>query len=446
MADNTDIINKEQAVNAISLLEFNERIKRLVTNPSVTNCWVVAETTDVNLKNHCYLELLQKNEQGQTVAKIKAVIWSFRFQMVNARFKSVTGQDFGKNMKVMVKVTANFHPQFGLSVVIDDINPEFTLGDMERQRQEILNRLTKEGVINQNKSVPVPPVLQRIAVISAEGAAGYGDFIKQLFGNQYGLQFYPCLFKATMQGVNTVPSVMEALAKVERHQNLFDCVVIIRGGGGTAELNSFDNYDLAHRVATFPLPVIVGIGHERDVTVLDYVAGIRVKTPTAAAERIILQAANALAHIGELSNQVVNIARDYISRAKEQLSYYAGNVPILAQRIIETNAIRLQNYIQNIPLHVQRRIENESAMLTRHHDAIKSAVSQLSMKESMRLEALADKIELLSPRKVMERGYTLTMCDGKIVTDASQIEPGHTITTHFRDGKVVSTANKIIKN
>lgn len=446
MADNTDIINKEQAIDSISLLEFNERIKRLVSHPSVTNCWVVAETTDVNLKNHCYLELLQKDEQGKTVARIKAVIWSFRFQMVNARFKSVTGQDFGKNMKVMVKVTANYHPQFGLSVVIDDINPEFTLGDMERQRQEILNRLTKEGVINQNKSVPVPPVLQRIAVISAEGAAGYGDFIKQLFGNPYGLQFYPCLFKATMQGVNTVPSVMEALAKVERHQNLFDCVVIIRGGGGTAELNSFDNYDLARRVATFPLPVIVGIGHERDVTVLDYVAGIRVKTPTAAAERIILQAANALAHIGELSNQVVNIARDYISRAKEQLSYYAGNVPILAQRIIETNAIRLQNYIQNIPLHVQRRIENENAMLTRHNDAIKNAVSQLTMKETMRLEALADKIELLSPRKVMERGYTLTMCDGKIVTDASQIEPGHTITTHFRDGKVVSTANKIIKN
>lgn len=446
MADNTDIINKEQAIDSISLLEFNERIKRLVSHPSVTNCWVVAETTDVNLKNHCYLELLQKDEQGKTVARIKAVIWSFRFQMVNARFKSVTGQDFGKNMKVMVKVTANYHPQFGLSVVIDDINPEFTLGDMERQRQEILNRLTKEGVINQNKSVPVPPVLQRIAVISAEGAAGYGDFIKQLFGNPYGLQFYPCLFKATMQGVNTVPSVMEALAKVERHQNLFDCVVIIRGGGGTAELNSFDNYDLARRVATFPLPVIVGIGHERDVTVLDYVAGIRVKTPTAAAERIILQAANALAHIGELSNQVVNIARDYISRAKEQLSYYAGNVPILAQRIIETNAIRLQNYIQNIPLHVQRRIENENAMLTRHNDAMKNAVSQLTMKETMRLEALADKIELLSPRKVMERGYTLTMCDGKIVTDASQIEPGHTITTHFRDGKVVSTANKIIKN
>lgn len=446
MADNTDIINKEQAIDSISLLEFNERIKRLVSHPSVTNCWVVAETTDVNLKNHCYLELLQKDEQGKTVARIKAVIWSFRFQMVNARFKSVTGQDFGKNMKVMVKVTANYHPQFGLSVVIDDINPEFTLGDMERQRQEILYRLTKEGVINQNKSVPVPPVLQRIAVISAEGAAGYGDFIKQLFGNPYGLQFYPCLFKATMQGVNTVPSVMEALAKVERHQNLFDCVVIIRGGGGTAELNSFDNYDLARRVATFPLPVIVGIGHERDVTVLDYVAGIRVKTPTAAAERIILQAANALAHIGELSNQVVNIARDYISRAKEQLSYYAGNVPILAQRIIETNAIRLQNYIQNIPLHVQRRIENENAMLTRHNDAIKNAVSQLTMKEAMRLEALADKIELLSPRKVMERGYTLTMCDGKIVTDASQIEPGHTITTHFRDGKVVSTANKIIKN
>lgn len=449
MAEITDtaLQGTSKSPNTITLQEFNNRIKRLLADPSVMNCWVVAETTDVRINQHCYLQLLEKNPKtGATVAKIKAIIWGSQFRFLNARFKQVTGRDIGNDMKIMVCLSVNYSPQYGLTVVINDINPEFTLGDMERQRQEILNRLTQEGIIGQNKTVPVPPVLQRIAIVSAAGAAGYGDFMKQLTDNKYGVCFYPCLFQATMQGVKTVPTVLAALDKVEQNQHLFDCVVIIRGGGGTEELNSFDNYDLARRVATFPLPVIVGIGHERDITVLDYVAGIRVKTPTAAAEHIILQAANALAHIGDLSNQVVSIARDYISRAKEQLSYYAGNLPIMAQRIIDTNTLRLQNFIQNIPLHVQRRIEGENAQLARQKDAIKNAVAQVKMKETMRLEALGDKIELLSPRKVMARGYTLTTCEGKIMTDAAQLEAGKLVTIHFRDGKVVAGTQSVIKD
>lgn len=449
MAEITDtaLQGTSKSPNTITLQEFNNRIKRLLADPSVMNCWVVAETTDVRINQHCYLQLLEKNPKtGATVAKIKAIIWGNQFRILNARFKQVTGRDIGNDMKIMVCLSVNYSPQYGLTVVINDINPEFTLGDMERQRQEILNRLTQEGIIGQNKTVPVPPVLQRIAIVSAAGAAGYGDFMKQLTDNKYGVCFYPCLFQATMQGVKTVPTVLAALDKVEQNQHLFDCVVIIRGGGGTEELNSFDNYDLARRVATFPLPVIVGIGHERDITVLDYVAGIRVKTPTAAAEHIILQAANALAHIGDLSNQVVSIARDYIARAKEQLSYYAGNLPIMAQRIIDTNTLRLQNFIQNIPLHVQRRIEGENAQLARQKDAIKNAVAQVKMKETMRLEALGDKIELLSPRKVMARGYTLTTCEGKIMTDAAQLEAGKLVTIHFRDGKVVAGTQSVIKD
>lgn len=449
MAEITDtaLQGTSKSPNTITLQEFNNRIKRLLADPSVMNCWVVAETTDVRINQHCYLQLLEKNPKtGATVAKIKAIIWGSQFRFLNARFKQVTGRDIGNDMKIMVCLSVNYSPQYGLTVVINDINPEFTLGDMERQRQEILNRLTQEGIIGQNKTVPVPPVLQRIAIVSAAGAAGYGDFMKQLTDNKYGVCFYPCLFQATMQGVKTVPTALAALDKVEQNQHLFDCVVIIRGGGGTEELNSFDNYDLARRVATFPLPVIVGIGHERDITVLDYVAGIRVKTPTAAAEHIILQAANALAHIGDLSNQVVSIARDYIARAKEQLSYYAGNLPIMAQRIIDTNTLRLQNFIQNIPLHVQRRIEGENAQLARQKDAIKNAVGQVKMKETMRLEALGDKIELLSPRKVMARGYTLTTCEGKIMTDAAQLEAGKLVTIHFRDGKVVAGTQSVIKD
>ena len=449
MAEITDtaLQGTSKSPNTITLQEFNNRIKRLLADPSVMNCWVVAETTDVRINQHCYLQLLEKNPKtGATVAKIKAIIWGSQFRFLNAQFKQVTGRDIGNDMKIMVCLSVNYSPQYGLTVVINDINPEFTLGDMERQRQEILNRLTQEGIIGQNKTVPVPPVLQRIAIVSAAGAAGYGDFMKQLTDNKYGVCFYPCLFQATMQGVNTVSSVMSALERVEQSKHLFDCVVIIRGGGATTELNSFDNYELARRVATFPLPVIVGIGHERDITVLDYVAGIRVKTPTAAAEHLILKGANALAHISELSNTVVTLVRDYIARGKEQLSYYAGNVPILAQRILETNALRLAHYITNIPLHVQRRIENENAQLERTQDAVKNAVTQLMLKETMRLSALNDKAELLSPRKVMERGYTLTMCNGKFVTNVAQLRANETITIHFRDGKAAASVHDIYPN
>lgn len=255
MAEITDtaLQGTSKSPNTITLQEFNNRIKRLLADPSVMNCWVVAETTDVRINQHCYLQLLEKNPKtGATVAKIKAIIWGNQFRFLNAQFKQVTGRDIGNDMKIMVCLSVNYSPQYGLTVVINDINPEFTLGDMERQRQEILNRLTQEGIIGQNKTVPVPPVLQRIAIVSAAGAAGYGDFMKQLTDNKYGVCFYPCLFQATMQGVKTVPTVLTALDKVEQNQHLFDCVVIIRGGGGTEELNSFDNYDLARVLPHFP--------------------------------------------------------------------------------------------------------------------------------------------------------------------------------------------------
>lgn len=436
--------NLPEAPRAISLLEFNRRIKGLLYDQQVMGVWVTAETSDVQVRRgHCYLELLQKDEKtGQTVAKIGAVIWASTFMRVGAKFYSVTQQQLGNGMKVMVLISANFHEQYGLKVMINDISPEFTLGDMARRRQEIIDRLTREGHIDENKELAFPQVPQRVAVISSAGAAGYGDFMNQLAGNPYGIKYYPCLFAAMMQGSKTVPSVIDALERIEKHQELFDCVVIIRGGGSTTDLNWFDDYNLALKVAQCPLPVITGIGHERDTTVLDYVAAKPVKTPTAAAEFLIQCGINALSRLNEMSNTIVSAVKDAIARSNEQLSYLASSVPMLARHILEKSALGLQRYIEAIPLQVTGRITAERGRLERDVDAIKSAIAQAMLKEQMRMKNLDDKVTLLSPRNTLKRGYSLTMCNGHIITDASQLHAGDSITTHFGNGKTTSIVNQ----
>ncbi len=428
---------------AISLLEFNSRIKHLLNNHSVSQVWVMAETSDVQVRRgHCYLELLQKDpNSGMTVAKVNAVVWANVFQQLNYQFKEITGQDFAGGMKVMVQLTAGFHEQYGLKATISGINPEFTLGDMARRRMEIVKRLADEGIIDMNKELQWPIVPQRIAVISAQGAAGYGDFINQLENNAYGLKFYPCLFQAMMQGEKTVPSIIDALDRIAAHEEFFDCVAIIRGGGSSSDLNWFDNYELAANVANFPLPIITGIGHERDVCVLDYVAALRVKTPTAAAEFLIQRGTAALAGLNELSNTVVSTVKEAIARNNEQLAYYTSQIPMLVNHMIETGKLQLQRYVETIPAQVKGRIVNENSLLDRKADAIKNITSQATMRENMRLDKLAEMVKLLSPRNTLERGYSLTMCNGHVVTDASQLQPGNVITSHFKTGSVKSTVN-----
>ena len=431
---------------AISLLEFNSRIKRLLNHSSVAGCWVMAETSDVQVRRgHCYLELLQKDPNtGNTVAKVSAVIWANMFQEISFNFTQVTGQTFTSGMKVMVQVSANFHEQYGLKVMIHAINPEFTLGDMARRRIEIINRLTSEGIIDMNKEVPFATLPQRIAVISSQGAAGYGDFMNQLESNSYGIKFYTCLLGATMQGASTAPSIIEALNCIAEHEELFDCVVIIRGGGSTTDLNWFDNYELAANIAQFPLPVITGIGHERDITVLDYVAKLRVKTPTAAAEFFIQQGATALAHLNELSNAIAGTAKDAITRAQEQLAYYSSQIPMLANHMLETHRLKLQHYMATLPMQAQARIVAERNLLAHHIDSIKNSTAQAMLKEQMRIKNLDDKVQLLSPRNILNRGYSLTMAGGHVVTDGSQLKSGDIITTHFKNGKVKSVVSNSI--
>ena len=435
----------ENGNNAITLREFNNRIKRLLNNPAVCNCWICADLSDVNVRGgHCYLELLEKDERtGATVAKMRGIIWANRFAYLRQKFVQVTGQDLRSGLKVMLEVSVNYHEQYGISLIITDIDPSYTLGDMERIRREILTRLKAEGIIDMNKQLEFPAVPQRIAIVSAAGAAGYGDFMNQLHHNAYGLQFYTCLFPAVMQGKETVPSVTAALDRINRHIDLFDCVVIIRGGGSTSDLNSFDDYNLAAHVAQFPLPVVVGIGHERDVTILDYVACRRVKTPTAAAELLIGCGVEALARIDELRETIVSIAREYITEAQLQMQYLTSTIPLVAGNIVERNRTRLQHIMQIVPLTAQSRIAQGNERLQFFLKQMQQASAQTIMREKMRLTAIYEKVQILSPQNTLRRGYSLTTVNGHAVTDASQLAAGDTITTHLANGTVTSTINKL---
>lgn len=432
---------------AITLHEFNNRIKRLLNNCSVQNCWIVADLSDVAIRGgHCYLELVEKNASGATVAKVRGIIWAGRVQYLRSKFLSVTGQDLKSGLKVMVEASVNYHEQYGLSVIISDIDPSYTMGDMERQRREILARLQKDGVINMNKQLPLPPVVQRIAIVSAMGAAGYGDFVNQLHNNSYGLKFYTCLFPAVMQGTNTSPSIIAALDKIAGKLQLFDCVVIIRGGGSTSDLNSFDDYNLASNVAQFPLPVIVGIGHERDVTVLDYVAAVRVKTPTAAAEWLIARGVEALSHLDQLTSNIANVVRQYLNASAQQLSFYAGNIPILASSRLESNRTRLLHIAQMTPTITSGRITTAAERLKSYFAAISQARVQAIAREKLRLNSFAEKIDILSPQNTLRRGYSITRVNGHAVNDTTMLRHGDKVTTQLAHGTFTSTINEIINS
>lgn len=432
--------NKDMGETAISLVEFNRRIGGLLHDASVQRCWVVAETSDVRQSGgHCYLELVQKDAQtGQTLARMRGIVWASVYARLRCEFERATGQPFASGMNVMVEVSANFHEQYGLSVVITGINPTYTLGDMARQRLEILNRLRSEGIIDMNKQLPWADVAQRVAVISAAGAAGYGDFMNQLHNNPSGIKFYTCLFPAVMQGQSTVTSVIAALERINDYADLFDCVVIIRGGGSTSDLNSFDNYGLAANVAQFPLPVICGIGHDRDNTVVDSVASVRVKTPTAAAEWLLDRAQSALDHVNALTDMVVDSATQMLSGARQQLAYFTSGIPLMADNIVVRHRARLQQIAAAIPVVAARRIDGAGKDLAFASQRLAMAARQCVANERQRVTGLEKQVELLSPDRVLRRGYSLTLRDGHVVTSASSLCAGDSLVTRFADGERTS--------
>ncbi len=430
----------ENSKGAVTLLEFQQMISNTIRmKPELQARWVIAELSDVRVSGgHCYMELVEKDSAGGTRAKMRAMIWSSLFMGLRSKFHAATGSDIRSGLKVMVRGSANHHNVYGLSFVISDIDPSYTMGDMERLRREILDRLAREGVAGSNRSLGLPPVLQRIAVISAPGAAGYGDFMNQIGLNPDGFVIYPMLFPAVMQGDRTVPSVLDCLDRIEQALDFWDCVVIIRGGGATTDLNGFDNYELARRVATFPVPVVVGIGHERDRTVLDELACVRCKTPTAVAAFIIDRMRDYYARVADLVHRVARYDREALKGEHLRLANLEQTVPSLVKQKVMRERLRIRDLVAGVERGAASRVRREETRLDKDLLRIFSATSGAVRREEMRLEKLDSMVRVLSPENILRRGYSITRIGGKSIRDASVVKPGEVIETRLANGTLLS--------
>ena len=377
-----------------SLFELNRIVRETIVCEMPDEYWVEAELSECReSRGHCYLELIEKDEQTATpIAKASAKCWASKWAMIRPYFERTTGQRLVAGMKVLLKVYPQFHEAFGFSWIVTDIDPTYTLGDMARKRQEIIRQLKEEGVFDLQKELTLPLFCQRIAVISSETAAGYGDFCNQLSNNPYGFQFETHLFPAVMQGEGVERSLIDALGRI--YEAPFDCVAIIRGGGATSDLSGFDTLALAEHVANFPIPIITGIGHDRDECILDMVSHTRVKTPTAAAALLI-------DHLKEVL--------DVINQSQDRLTQLFSVVKMRQEAKIDA----LQ---QRIPMLLERRL------LAEHH----------------RLQLMEEKLKALDPQLLLKRGYSITLCKGKTVRDPQSLHAGDEIETRLEKGTIKS--------
>lgn len=426
-------------MKAISLLEMLNMVRSLVQQPQTQNVWVVAEVQDVACRGgHCYMEMLQKDDGGRQMARVRGCIWANTYPSLAREFYAATGQQFASGLKVMARVSATMHPVFGLSLVVTALNPEYTMGDLLRRRAEIIRRLTDEGVIDMNRRLQWPLVPQRIAVISAPGAAGYGDFMNQLHTNPNHIRFTTRLFPATMQGESAPRSIIAALDAIAADTRLWDGVVIIRGGGATSDLQAYEDYELAANVAQFPLPVAIGIGHERDITVLDWVANARLKTPTAVAEWLVSLGDAVLERLNQLGAKILQSATDSISGYRQQLAQAEGMLPIAALAAIERGAGRLMSATGLLSGVSGRLIHPQLERLSMTGRALANAASNLLARRGQALDASEKLLDALSPMATLRRGYSITRVDGHAVTSAADVGPDTVIETTLADGTIKS--------
>lgn len=427
--------------SGISLSRFNQLLGNSIRmNREVQNVWVQAEISDLRVAGgHCYMELVEKDEAGTMRAKIRAMIWAGTLGMLRRKFFEATGNELANGMKVLVRGSASHHNLYGLSFTVSDIDPSYTLGDMERLRLEILARLAKEGLLDRNRSLTPPELPQRIAVISAEGAAGYGDFMNQIANNPDGFAVYTGLFPAVMQGERTVPTVLDALRKVKMTAEMWDAVVIIRGGGATTDLNSFDNYELAREVATFPLPVIVGIGHERDRTVLDEIACVRCKTPTAVAEFIIGTLRTAYSRVTELVRRIARFSSEAMKGEHIRISNLSQAIPAYAKNCVLRHRMRLSQYSGRLKIGTDSRLNSAKANLDRMAMRLSNGSKGITERQKLRLHRLEDMLRILSPENTLKRGYSITRVNGVSISDSSQVKQGDEIETTLANGILKST-------
>ena len=425
-----------------SLSELTGEIHDVLKEAFPDTYWVRAETSDVHINSasgHCYLEFIEKDPQSnQIIAKARGAIWAKTFRMLKPYFEMETGQHFTSGLKVLVRVSIDFHEVYGFNLNVVDIDPSYTLGDLVRKRQEIIRQLQDEGVFTLNKELSLPALPQRIAVITSPTAAGYEDFINQLFYNKAGYPFYVKLFPALMQGEKTEESIIAALERIDSHRELFDAVVIIRGGGATSDLNSFDSYLLAANCAQFPLPIITGIGHERDDTIIDLVAHTRLKTPTAVAAFLINCMDQAAEQLNLLQQALCTDTLSILNEKKQTLQRIGTLLPATVNNRIERNRSALNSLASKLPAITSGLLERNKNQLELMHQRIHTAISSRLLKESRFIELQEQFIRMASPDYILKRGYSLTLRDGKILKSAKAVKSGDHLTTRFSDGEIES--------
>ena len=447
-----------------SLSEVLNAVSRTIQRSLAGPYWICAEIAEISYRGHCYLTLAETDASGRIIAKCRATIWKNVFDTLSIKFFQQTGLQLASGMRVQVLASPSFHSEFGFSLNIVGIEPRYTLGEIALRRQETINRLAQEGIIENNKRLRLSLVPQKIAVISSASAAGYQDFVNQLTNNPLEYKFYTVLYPALMQGEKSPQSVIDALLQikndVETHgrasqngracQNkhtcqdgaIFDAVVIIRGGGSEMDLKAFDDYAVAREVALFPLPVLAGIGHTKDTSVVDIVAHLELKTPTAVADFLIHTVDAAWKNVEDCSQRLFAYAADTLSNEKQRLaqiteflSAKAKSATDIEKQKIDSNALRLQISAKRMADDAIRELSSKQYNISR---AVKFTISQ----KLSEFDLLEQKIKSISPEEAFKRGYSLTLKDGKPIS-ISTLKNGDRIETVCSGGRITSTVDEI---
>jgi exodeoxyribonuclease VII large subunit len=425
--------------------------------------WVIAEISEIkeNAAGHCYLELIEKHPDEKNIrAKAKAIIWSRRYRFLKSFFENVTGESIKEGLKILVKTKVEYHELYGLSLIVSDIDPAFTIGEMALKRQQTINRLEHEGVFSMNKDLDFPIVPQRIAIISSKNAAGYSDFVNQLTGNSFGYFFYTELIETIMQGTETEQGVINALDKIAENSHLFDLVIIIRGGGSQSDLSWFDSYNIAYHVTQFPLPVVTGIGHDKDMSVTDMVANRSLKTPTAVADFLIECMADTENSLIGLSAEITGFSRIIIERERNRLETSGIKlIPLsrillsvikdkLSVKTLEITNIGKERIIRAglSPANQKSRLYSAVKSYSGNKESVlKSMIRNLTFytsnvidRNNIRVAGLENTVNFITPENVLKRGYTITCLNGRILRKSYQATKDDLIDTLFSDGKVSS--------
>ena len=427
-------------MTSLTLYELNGLIRQTLELTMDSEYWLCAEISELRVNKHCYMEFVQKDSSGNgIVARARAQVWANLWMLIRPMFERTTRQPLSTGMQVLVKVQVTFHELYGYSLNVTDIDPTYTLGDIAKRRQEIIRQLKEEGIDTMNKELPLPRLLQRIAVISSATAAGYEDFCNQLHHNRRGLAFKTALFQATMQGNEVERSVISALNSIAEQMDEWDAVVIIRGGGATADLSGFDSLELAENVAQFPLPIITGIGHERDDTVIDLISHTRVKTPTAAAEFLIHYQEEELDVLEDLAERLTDGVGELLLQETSRMKLMAGKIPMLFATLKAREELNINKLYANICHTGLQRLDKSKNAVEMLDKQLGIYAPMVLKRIQQRIELIENKLESASPDRILRLGFSIARIGGKAIKSVDDICEGDEIVTTLASGTVKST-------